>query len=60
MVVLAAAVVSVAVAIGWEPDEALLAGLGGTVLVAVGFALLGLLDDLGGVGQSGGFKGHRW
>jgi len=58
VVVLAAAVVSVAVAIGWEPDEALLAGLGGTVLVAVGFALLGLLDDLGGVGQSGGFKGH--
>ena len=28
------------------------------VLVAVGFALLGLLDDLGGAGQSGGFRGH--
>ncbi|HEY8547231.1 MAG TPA: hypothetical protein VIL36_19355, partial [Acidimicrobiales bacterium] len=28
------------------------------VPVAVGFALLGLLDDLGGEGQSGGFKGH--
>lgn len=32
----------------------------GTVLVAIclGFSLLGLLDDLGGVGESGGFRGH--
>jgi len=58
VVVLGAAVVAVATAAGWEPDEALVAGLGATVLVAVGFALLGLLDDLGGAGQSGGFKGH--
>jgi hypothetical protein len=28
------------------------------VLAAAGFALLGLLDDLGGQGQSGGFRGH--
>lgn len=32
----------------------------GGVLVAIclGFSLLGLLDDLGGVGESGGFRGH--
>lgn len=29
-----------------------------TVLAVVGFALLGLLDDLGGVGDSSGFRGH--
>lgn len=28
------------------------------VLLAVGMALLGLFDDLGGVGESGGFRGH--
>lgn len=29
-----------------------------TVQLAVAFALLGLFDDLGGAGQSGGFRGH--
>ena len=28
------------------------------MLAVVGFGFLGLLDDLGGVGQSGGFRGH--
>jgi UDP-GlcNAc:undecaprenyl-phosphate GlcNAc-1-phosphate transferase len=28
------------------------------VLLGLGMALLGLLDDLGGVGESGGFRGH--
>src|SRR5215218_4750238 len=28
------------------------------VALCVGFALLGLLDDMGGAGQSGGFRGH--
>jgi UDP-N-acetylmuramyl pentapeptide phosphotransferase/UDP-N-acetylglucosamine-1-phosphate transferase len=28
------------------------------VLLGLGMTLLGLLDDLGGVGQSGGFRGH--
>jgi len=58
VVVAGAAVVAVADAAGWDPDAAIPGGLGCAVTVAVGFALLGLLDDLGGVGQSGGFKGH--
>jgi len=29
-----------------------------TIEIAVAFAFLGLLDDLGGVGESGGFTGH--
>lgn len=28
------------------------------LFLATGFALLGLLDDLGGTGESGGFRGH--
>lgn len=28
------------------------------VLLGLGMALLGMLDDLGGVGESGGFRGH--
>jgi UDP-N-acetylmuramyl pentapeptide phosphotransferase/UDP-N-acetylglucosamine-1-phosphate transferase len=58
VVVLGDAVVAVVDAAGTEPDPALLVGLRVMTLVAVGFALLGLLDDLGGVGQSGGFRGH--
>jgi len=29
-----------------------------TLVAATGFTLLGLFDDIGGVGQSGGFRGH--
>jgi len=32
--------------------------VGDSVLAAVGFSLLGLFDDVAGVGQSGGFRGH--
>jgi len=58
VVVAGAAVVAVAENAGWDPPGGFVFGLQATVPVAVGFALLGLLDDLGGVGQSGGFKAH--
>ena len=52
------AVLTLAVAAGTEPDEAAVAGLRLVTVTALGFALLGLLDDLGGAGESGGFGGH--
>jgi UDP-N-acetylmuramyl pentapeptide phosphotransferase/UDP-N-acetylglucosamine-1-phosphate transferase len=39
----------------WSPIGAL--GVP-TLLAVLGFSFLGLLDDLAGVGQSGGFRGH--
>jgi UDP-GlcNAc:undecaprenyl-phosphate/decaprenyl-phosphate GlcNAc-1-phosphate transferase len=59
LVVLAVdAVVAVAVAAGAEPDADAVVGLRLVTVAAVGFGLLGLLDDLGGEGESGGFGGH--
>jgi len=52
------AVVALAVAGGADPAEGLVPGLRLVTLAAVGFGLLGLLDDLGGAGESGGFAGH--
>lgn len=52
------AVVTVVVAGGADPDAAAVAGLRLATVAALGFALLGLLDDLGGAGESGGFRGH--
>lgn len=52
------AVVTLAVAAGAEPDAAAVSGLRLVTVTALGFALLGLLDDLGGAGESGGFRGH--
>lgn len=52
------ALVAVAVAAGAEPDAGAVAGLRLVTLASLGFALLGLLDDLGGTGESGGFGGH--
>jgi UDP-GlcNAc:undecaprenyl-phosphate/decaprenyl-phosphate GlcNAc-1-phosphate transferase len=52
------AVVTVVTAAGAEPEAAARAGLRLVTLAAVGFAFLGLLDDLGGAGESGGFAGH--
>lgn len=58
-VVLAAnAVVVVTEAAGAEPDGVMVASLRLSLVAAMGFALLGLLDDLGGTGESGGFLGH--
>jgi UDP-GlcNAc:undecaprenyl-phosphate/decaprenyl-phosphate GlcNAc-1-phosphate transferase len=59
LVVLAGnAVLSLVDAAGTTPDGRLVTGMQLATVVAVGFAFLGLLDDLGGVGQSGGFRGH--
>jgi hypothetical protein len=52
------AVVAVVVAAGADPADGLVAGLRVVTLAALGFAALGLLDDLGGAGESGGFSGH--
>lgn len=52
------AVVTVLDALGVEVDGDTVGGRRLAVLAAVGFALLGLLDDLAGVGQSGGFRAH--
>jgi hypothetical protein len=52
------ALVTVAVAGGAEPSRAAVAGVRLATVAALGFALLGLLDDLGGAGESGGFRGH--
>jgi hypothetical protein len=59
LVVLATdAVVAVVVAAGAEPDAGAVEGLRLTTITALGFGLLGLLDDLGGAGESGGFAAH--
>lgn len=56
MVVVAAGVVVLTRATGDFPvwDQAVVPALG----AALGFGLLGLFDDVAGVGQSGGFRGH--
>jgi UDP-N-acetylmuramyl pentapeptide phosphotransferase/UDP-N-acetylglucosamine-1-phosphate transferase len=52
------ATITVADALGADIDAATIPGRRLALLAAVGFSLLGLLDDLGGAGQSGGFRGH--
>jgi UDP-N-acetylmuramyl pentapeptide phosphotransferase/UDP-N-acetylglucosamine-1-phosphate transferase len=59
LVVLAVdAVVALTIAAGAEPDTDAVVGLRLVTVAALGFGLLGLLDDLGGAGESGGFRGH--
>jgi hypothetical protein len=48
----------VAAAAGAEPSTEAVLGLRLVTVTALGFGLLGLLDDLGGAGESGGFGGH--
>jgi len=50
--------VTVAEAAGADPSPYALIGLRLVTIAAIGFGLLGLLDDLGGAGESGGFRGH--
>jgi UDP-GlcNAc:undecaprenyl-phosphate/decaprenyl-phosphate GlcNAc-1-phosphate transferase len=60
VVLVAGAVVYVLDVAGTELEDhaAVLAGLSPAVLVVIGFGFLGFADDIGGVGQSGGFRGH--
>jgi UDP-N-acetylmuramyl pentapeptide phosphotransferase/UDP-N-acetylglucosamine-1-phosphate transferase len=51
-------VVTVVAAAGAEPPAEARAGLRLVAEAALGFGLLGLLDDLAGAGESGGFRGH--
>jgi hypothetical protein len=57
-VVAVEALVTVVDALGADVDPLALEPRRLAVLAVLGFGLLGLLDDLGGVGQSGGFRGH--
>ena len=57
-VVVVEATVTVIDALGVDVDPEALGPRRLVVLAVVGFGLLGLLDDLGGAGQSGGFRGH--
>ncbi len=57
-VLAADALVTLAVPAGAEPDAGAVRGLRLVTIASLGFALLGLLDDLGGAGESGGFRGH--
>jgi UDP-GlcNAc:undecaprenyl-phosphate GlcNAc-1-phosphate transferase len=50
--------VAVAESAGADPSVEAVRGLRLVTLAALGFGLLGLLDDLAGEGQSGGFRGH--
>lgn len=56
--VVADAALTLAVAAGYEPEAGLAEGVRLVTVAALGFALLGLLDDLAGAGESGGFRGH--
>lgn len=50
--------VTLADAAGADVSPAVLTGRRMALTLTIGMALLGLLDDLGGVGESGGFRGH--
>lgn len=53
-----AALVDLAVAADIDVDAEAVTGFRLATVASIGFALVGLLDDLGGAGQSGGFGAH--
>lgn len=48
----------VAESLDWEPNAVTDAPRAAVLILALGLGLLGLLDDLAGAGESGGFSGH--
>jgi len=48
----------VAESLDWEPNAVTDAPRASVLILALGMGLLGLLDDLAGAGESGGFAGH--
>jgi UDP-GlcNAc:undecaprenyl-phosphate/decaprenyl-phosphate GlcNAc-1-phosphate transferase len=52
------AALQVAESLDWEPNAVTDAPRAAVLILALGLGFLGLLDDLAGVGESGGFRGH--
>jgi UDP-N-acetylmuramyl pentapeptide phosphotransferase/UDP-N-acetylglucosamine-1-phosphate transferase len=48
----------VAESLDWEPNAVTDVPRASVLILALGLGLLGLLDDLAGTGESGGFRGH--
>jgi UDP-N-acetylmuramyl pentapeptide phosphotransferase/UDP-N-acetylglucosamine-1-phosphate transferase len=57
-VLAAEAVLALAEAVDWEPNAVTDAPRAAVLILALGLGMLGLLDDLAGAGESGGFSGH--
>ena len=51
-------VLQLAESLDWEPNAVTDAPRAAVLILALGLGLLGLLDDLAGAGESGGFSGH--
>jgi UDP-N-acetylmuramyl pentapeptide phosphotransferase/UDP-N-acetylglucosamine-1-phosphate transferase len=49
---------ALAESLDWEPNAVTDAPRAAVLILALGLGLLGLLDDLAGAGESGGFAGH--
>src|SRR5215217_2561983 len=58
VVVVATGLVLLADANGWDLDRATVGPRAAVITAVLGLGFLGLLDDLAGAGQSGGFRGH--
>jgi UDP-N-acetylmuramyl pentapeptide phosphotransferase/UDP-N-acetylglucosamine-1-phosphate transferase len=52
------AVLQTAESLDWEPNAVTDAPRAAVLILALGLGMLGLLDDLAGTGESGGFRGH--
>jgi UDP-GlcNAc:undecaprenyl-phosphate/decaprenyl-phosphate GlcNAc-1-phosphate transferase len=57
-VLVSEAVLQLAESLDWEPNAVTDAPRAAVLILALGLGFLGLLDDLAGAGESGGFRGH--